>query len=96
MERALPLEPAGGRGTTVRAAESLDGLAASPGGHRRDPLLEFLDPELDGPRVLTRRGLDLGLLLFGQLDADVALVGHGVLLAWVTTGLPGREFTPLA
>ena len=51
----------------VRRRWNYYGLVTWP---RGDPLLELLDVQLDGAGVLARRGLDLGLLLFGKLETN--------------------------
>ena len=48
---------------------------------RRDAIFQLLGVQLDCAGVLARRGLDLRLLLLGQFESDVLLLGHGALLA---------------
>ena len=79
MERPLPPgTPVRGGGTHSQPAVI---TAWSEFLARCDALFQLLGVQLDCAGILTRRGLDLRLLLLGQLEADVLLVGHGVLLA---------------
>src|SRR5437762_13392147 len=60
---------------------------------RGDLLLQLLNTQLDRARVFARGSLDLRLLLFRQLETDMLLIRHGVLLAWVADGTTEASLT---
>src|SRR5215216_5109819 len=90
-------EVPGGRMPAPKRAPPPAGWPASGGGttrswrlrplqYRRDAVFQLLGIQLEGAGILARGGLDLGLLLLGELETDVLLLGHGCSWAgWVST-----------
>ena len=87
--RLGPKSSAPSRGPTARggarAAEAMLVAAAMRRKHRRDTLLKLLGVQLDRPGILTRGGLDLGLLLFGRTQGGRAS-GRIMVCSWLGVG----------